>query len=235
VTPPRVLLLTGASRGIGRGIAQYFLDRGYVVCGCSRSSSDLVAERYHHTELDVSDEKAVRAWISGVARQFGRVDVAVCCAGVVKSALMMAVTPTSILDEFMATHVRGTFVVCREASKVMIRQRMGRIINISSLAVPMHLKGAAAYAATKAAVEEMTRVMAKELAPTGVTCNIIGPALVMTGPALAMGADWAKWLVEQQTIQRTIETDEVCNAIEFFASPASGAITGQTLNMCYVA
>ena len=230
----RVLLLTGSSRGIGLGIARFFLDRGYIVCGCSRSESAITAPDYHHRRLDVSDEKAVRGWVSATAKQFGRIDVAVCSAGVVKSALMMSVTPTAILDEFLATHVRGTFVVCREVSKVMIRQRAGRIINISSLAVPLHLKGAAGYAASKAAVEEMTRVLAKELASTGVTCNIVGPALVMTDPAVAMGPEWAKWLVDQQSIQRTVGVEEVCNVIEFFASPASSAVTGQTLNMCLV-
>lgn len=228
------MLLTGSSRGIGLGIARFFLDRGYIVCGCSRSESAITAPDYHHRRLDVSDEKAVRGWVSATAKQFGRIDVAVCSAGVVKSALMMSVTPTAILDEFLATHVRGTFVVCREVSKVMIRQRAGRIINISSLAVPLHLKGAAGYAASKAAVEEMTRVLAKELASTGVTCNIVGPALVMTDPAVAMGPEWAKWLVDQQSIQRTVGVEEVCNVIEFFASPASSAVTGQTLNMCLV-
>ena len=226
--------MTGSSRGIGLGIARFFLDRGYIVCGCSRSESAITAPDYHHRRLDVSDEKAVRGWVSATAKQFGRIDVAVCSAGVVKSALMMSVTPTAILDEFLATHVRGTFVVCREVSKVMIRQRAGRIINISSLAVPLHLKGAAGYAASKAAVEEMTRVLAKELASTGVTCNIVGPALVMTDPAVAMGPEWAKWLVDQQSIQRTVGVEEVCNVIEFFASPASSAVTGQTLNMCLV-
>lgn len=234
MTEPRVLLLTGASRGIGRGIAQYFLDRGYIVCGCSRSASDLEHPRYRHRELDVADEKGVRAWVASVAKEFGRIDVAVCCAGVVKSVLMMAVTPTAVMDEFLGTHVRGTFVVCREVSKVMLRQRSGRIVNVSSLGVPLHLKGAAAYVATKAAVEELTRVMANELASTGVTCNVVRPALVMTGPAIALGEDWAKRLVAQQSIPRTVEVDEVCNVIDFFASPASSAITGQTITMCYV-
>jgi 3-oxoacyl-[acyl-carrier protein] reductase len=234
VSEKRVLLLTGSSRGIGLGIANFFLERGYVVCGCSRSDGAIALPQYHHDRLDVSDEKAVRGWVSSVAKRFGRIDVAVCNAGIVKSALMMSVTPTAILDEFLATHVRGTFVVCREVSKVMVRQRGGRIINFSSLAVPLHLKGAAGYAATKAAVEEMTRVLAKELAPTGVTCNIVSPALVMTDPARAMGPEWAKWLLDQQSIQRTVTVEEVCNVIEFFASPASSAITGQTLNMCHV-
>lgn len=230
----RVMLLTGSSRGIGLGIASYFLERGYIVCGSSRSASTLDQPDYHHTCLDVSDEAAVRGWVLAVAKKFGRVDVAVCNAGVVKSALMLPVTPTTILDEFSATHVRGVFLVCREVSKVMIRQKSGRIINLSSPAVAWHLKGASAYAATKAAVEEMTRVLARELARTGITCNIVRPALVMTGPATAMGPEWAEWLLDQQSIRRTVTAEEIGNVIEFFASDASSAITGQTLSMCLV-
>lgn len=229
-----MLLLTGSSRGIGFGIANHFLARGDVVCGCSRSESSLDSPQYHHTRLDVSDEKAVRAWVSSVAKQFGRIDTAVCNAGIVKSALMMSVTPASILDQFVATHVRGVFLVCREVSKVMIRQKSGRIVTLSSPAVAWHLKGAAAYAATKAAVEEMTRVLARELAPAGVTCNVVRPGLVLTDPARAMGDEWAEWLLDQQTIRRTVTIEEICNVIEFFASPESSAITGQTLNMCLV-
>lgn len=234
MTDKRVLLLTGSSRGIGFGIANHFLARGDVVCGCSRSESSLDSPQYHHTRLDVSDEKAVRAWVSSVAKQFGRIDTAVCNAGIVKSALMMSVTPASILDQFVATHVRGVFLVCREVSKVMIRQKSGRIVTLSSPAVAWHLKGAAAYAATKAAVEEMTRVLARELAPAGVTCNVVRPGLVLTDPARAMGDEWAEWLLDQQTIRRTVTIEEICNVIEFFASPESSAITGQTLNMCLV-
>jgi 3-oxoacyl-[acyl-carrier protein] reductase len=234
VSDKRVLLITGSSRGIGLGIANYFLDRDYIVCGCARSEGAISSPDYHHERVDVSDEKAVRHWVRSVAKRFGRIDVAVCNAGVVKSALMLSITPTAILDEFVAAHIRGVFFVCREVSKIMVRQNEGRIITLSSPAVAWHLKGAGAYAATKAAVEELTRVLARELASTGVTCNVVRPALVMTDPARAMGADWAKWLLEQQTIGRTVTVEEVCNVIAFFASPDSSAITGQTLNMCLV-
>jgi 3-oxoacyl-[acyl-carrier protein] reductase len=232
VSDGRVVLVTGSSRGIGRGIVDHFLQQGCIVCGCSRSEATLRSPDYHHTRLDVSDEKAVRSWISSVTKGLGRIDVAVCNAGIVKSALMMSLTPVAILDDFAATHIRGVFLVCREVSKVMVRQRSGRIITLSSPAVAWHLKGASAYAATKAAVEEMTRVLANELAQAGVTCNIVRPGLVMTEPARAMGDRWAEWLLDQQTIRRTVTVEEVCNAIDFFASPASSAITGQTLSMC---
>lgn len=234
MTERRVLLVTGSSRGIGLGIARYFLERGDLVCGCSRSEGVLDSAEYRHDRLDVSDEGAVKKWVASVARDLGRIDVAVCNAGIVGSALMMPVTPISTLNAFTATHLRGTFLVCREVSKVMVRQRSGRIVNLSSPAVAWHLPGTAAYAATKAGVEEMTRVLAAELAPAGVTCNVVRPGLVMTDPARAMGGDWAERLLDRQAIRRAVTVDEVCRAIDFFAAPASSAITGQTLSMCVV-
>ena len=234
MTDRPVLLVTGSSRGIGLGIARYFVDHGYTVCGCSRSESAFASPHYRHQRLDVSDEPAVRAWVTSIARDLGRVDVAVCNAGIVGSALMMSLTPTSTFDEFAATHVRGVFLVCREVSKVMVRQRSGRIVNLSSPAVLWHLPGAAAYAATKAAVEEMTRVLAVELAPAGITCNVVRPALVLTDQARALGDERTERLLDRQTIRRAVSVDEVCGSIEFFASPAGSAITGQTLSMCVV-
>jgi len=230
----RVVLVTGSSRGIGLGIAQHFLQRGATVCGCSRSEAVETTPGYHHSRVDVSNEQQTRAWVSLAAKRFGRIDVAICNAGIVKPGLMLAVTPSEILDELVATHVRGTFFVCREVSKVMLRQRAGRIVTLSSPAVTWHLHGAGAYAASKAAVEEMTRVLARELAPAGVTCNIVRPGLVLTDSARAMGKEWEDWLLKHQTIPRTVTVQEICNVIEFFASPESSAITGQALNMCLV-
>lgn len=234
MTDRPVLLVTGSSRGIGLGVARYFVDRGYTVRGCSRSESAFASAHYRHERLDVADEPSVRAWVTSVARELGRIDVAVCNAGIVGSALMMSVTPSAIFDEFAATHLRGAFLVCREVSKVMVRQRSGRIVNLSSPAVAWHLAGAAAYAATKAGVEEMTRVLAAELAPAGVTCNVVRPGLVMTDQARALGEDRTKKLLDRQTIRRAVTVDEVCGVIEFFAAPASSVITGQTLTMCVV-
>lgn len=234
MTDPRTILISGSSRGIGLGIARYFLDRGHRVRGCSRSDGVLTDANYGHRTLDVADERAVRSWVASVAGECGGIDVAVCSAGIVGSSLMMSVTPSATFDEFAATHMRGTFLVCREVSKVMVRQRFGRIVNLSSPAVAWHLPGAAAYAATKAGVEEMTRVLATELAATGVTCNAIRPGLVMTDAARALGEERIEQLLARQTIRRAVSVDELCNVIEFLAAPASSAITGQTLSMCLV-
>ena len=143
----------------------------------------------------------------------------------------MTVTPDDVLQTFLRTHVAGTYYVCREISKVMISQKQGRIITVSSLGVPLHLEGTSAYSATKSAIVEMTKILAKELASLGITCNVLAPGLFMTEAAQAMGQEWAVRLLKKQTIKRLVTVDEICNVIAFFASSQSGCITGQVINM----
>lgn len=226
-----VMVITGTSKGIGRGMAEYFIAKGYKVVGCSRGPATLEKKGYHHFEVDVGDESQVRSWVRSIKKEFKHIDVLVCNAGLVSSALLMAVTSGEVLETFLHTNFAGTFYVCREISKVMITRKAGRIITISSLGVPLHLKGTSAYSATKSAVIEMTKILAKELAPMGITCNVLGPALHMTEPARSMGKEWRDNLLELQTIKRTVSIDEICNVISFYAAPESSCITGQVINM----
>jgi len=226
-----VMVITGTSRGIGRAVMEYFVAKGYQVVGCSRSPVNFKIEGYHHNQVDVGDEKQVRAWVRRIRADFKRIDVLVCNAGSVQSALLMTVTPDDVLQTFLRTHVAGTYYVCREISKVMISQKQGRIITVSSLGVPLHLEGTSAYSATKSAIVEMTKILAKELATLGITCNVLAPGLFMTEAAQAMGQEWATRLLEKQTIKRLVTVEEICNVIAFFASSQSGCITGQVINM----
>lgn len=230
----KVMVITGTSEGIGRGIAKHFASRGFAVAGCSRGPSDIKLDTYFHSQVDVGDENQVRHWIRSIYSKFKVIDVLVCNAGLVRSSLLMSVTSSKILEDFVRVHINGTFFTCREASKVMIQQKHGRIINISSLSVPMHLEGTSAYTATKGGIIEMTKVLAKELSPMGITCNVLGPGLTMTNTAKNFGEKWAENLLSQQTIKRIVTIKEICNVISFFAAPNSSCITGQVINMCYV-
>lgn len=231
---PQVMVITGTSKGIGRGMAEHFVSKGYQIAGCSRGAATLELKGYSHSVVDVGDEDQVRHWIRSIKKNYHRIDVLVCNAGLVRSALLMTVTSGEVLEMFVRTHINGTYYTCREASKVMIQQKYGRIITISSLAVPLHLEGASAYTATKGAIVEMTKVFANELAPMGITCNVIGPGLIMTEPAKELGDEWAKRLLAKQTIKRVVTIQEICNVISFFAAPESSCITGQVINMCLV-
>lgn len=224
----RVVLITGTSRGIGRGLAEHFLSRGDIVCGCSRGAGALEHANYHHWSLEVADESAVVAMVREADRRFGRIDALVNNAGIaaMNHALL---TPASTGERIMATNFLGTFLFCRETAKAMMRRKTGRIVNFSTVATPLRLEGEALYAASKAAVESFTQVLARELGETGVTVNAVGPTPVPTDLIRNVPEEKMQALVARQAIKRFGSVEDVANVVEFFLSPASGFVTGQVL------
>jgi 3-oxoacyl-[acyl-carrier protein] reductase len=230
-----VMLITGTGKGIGRGLAEHFAAAGYQVAGCSRGPAAWEAERYDHAQVDVGDEAQVTAWVRTLRRRYGRVDVAVCNAGLAPAAQLLTMTSGSVLEAVLRTNVGGTFYVCREVAKVMMPRRHGRIITLSSMAVGLHQEGTSAYAASKSAVVEMTKILAKELAPAGITCNVIAPSMYMTDAVAALGERVIAEALQKLTLKREVTLEELCNVVSFLAAPASGCITGQVLHMGLVA
>jgi len=224
----RVLLVTGTSRGIGLGLAQHYLAKGDIVCGCSRAPAALQHPDYTHFELDVSDEAAVVAMVRAAVRRHGRIDGLLNNAGIASMNHALLSTATTARNIF-ATNFHGTFLFCREAAKSMVRHKAGRIVNFATVATPLRLEGESLYAASKAAVESFTQVLARELGPTGVTVNAVGPTpvptdLIKSVPKVKMDA-----LLARQAIQRFGTIEDVINVIDFFLTPASGFITGQVI------
>ncbi|MFO1451557.1 MAG: SDR family oxidoreductase [Opitutaceae bacterium] len=225
----RVLVITGTSRGLGLGMAEYFLSKGDTVCGCSRSErSSITHPEYSHAAVDVADEKAVVSFVRAVQRKHGRIDGLINNAGIaaMNAALL---TPAASAEAVFATNFQGTFLFCREVAKVMVRQKQGRIVNFSTVATPLRLEGESLYAASKAAVESFTRVLARELGPTGVTVNALGPTPIPTD--LIKGVPKAKLdaLLARQAIARLGTIDDVINVVEFFLSARSAFVTGQVV------
>jgi 3-oxoacyl-[acyl-carrier protein] reductase len=226
-----VVVVTGTSRGLGRSLAEHFLNMDCKVAGCSRSESTIVNDSYYHTILDLSSEKDVRAWVRSIRLQFQRIDVLICNAAIVQSALFLSLTPGDLMESFLRTNIAGVFYPIREVSKQMASQSNGRIIAISSTTTAVHQEGTSIYSATKAAVTEMIKILAKEISSRGVTCNVIAPAMMRTGSSgdLAENADWELEMLKKQTIARVISQEEVCHVAEFLVSPLSSAITGQVI------
>lgn len=227
----RVMVVTGTSKGIGNWIARHFIADGYLVAGCSRGRSTIDAEKYTHTELDIADENGVRSWIRSVKRRYGRIDVLVCNAGYAPANLLMTMTSSEVLNTLLQTNIAGSFYVCREVSKVMMSQRSGRIITTSSMSAGLHEEGTSAYSASKSAIVEMTKVIAKELAPLGITCNVIAPSMLMTDAVEELGKDIIERALNKLTIKRPVTSEEICNIVAFFAAPESRCITGQVIHM----
>jgi 3-oxoacyl-[acyl-carrier protein] reductase len=224
---PPVTLVTGTSRGVGRFLAEHYAERGHLVVGCSRGAQTFSHDRYEHLALDVGEEAAVERLFVRV-RAYGRLDHVVNNAGVamLNHALL---TPASAVSAVLATNVLGTFLVCREAARVMRRRRWGRIVNLSTTAVPLKLEGEAAYTASKAAVVSLTEVLARELAPLGVTVNAVGPGPLDTDLTRGVPRATLERLLDRHALRRLTTFPDVANVVDFLFRRESGMVTGQTV------
>ena len=229
-----VTLVTGTRKGLGRFLAERYLAQGHTVVGCSRDATDLVDERYHHFAADVADERAVKAIFAFIRKDLGRLDHLINNAGIA-SMNHTLLTPLSTLDRIFDTNVKGTFLFAREAARVMQKRKYGRIVNMTTVATPLMLEGEAIYAASKAAVLNLTQVMARELAPFGITVNAVGPTPVKTDLIRSVPTEKLDALLARQAIPRFGEPEDVANVVDFFLRPESGFVTAQNIYLGGVA
>ena len=224
----KTIIITGDTRGIGEYLVKRYLSKGSNVIGLARSNAVLSSENYRHYCVDITDERQISRITKEIKLDFKRIDIVINNAGVasMNSTLLM---PYATASKILNINVLGTFIVSKEAAKTMIKQNYGRIINISSVAVPLRIEGEAIYAASKAAVEQFTKVFAKELSPFGITVNAVGPAPMPTGLIAGVAPEKIEKLVNSMPINRLGEFRDVENAIDFFASGSSDCITGQVV------
>jgi 3-oxoacyl-[acyl-carrier protein] reductase len=223
-----VTLITGASKGVGRALAEHYCRRGHCVVGVSRSASDLDLADYEHYECDVSDETRIQQLIRHVRGRYGRVDHLINNAGVAAMNHAMT-TPLSTVTEAVATNFVGTFLFCREVAKVMSRRRWGRIVNVSTVAVPLALEGEAVYVATKAAIESLSRVLARELAPFQITVNTVGPCPLPTDMTNSVPREKIQKILDRQAFHELCSVEDVAGVVDFFLDPRNRLVTGQTI------
>jgi len=222
------MLITGTRKGIGRYLAEYYLERGFKVIGCSRGESDLAHDAYRHFEVDVSDEAGVVSMMAAIMAEYGGLDILVNNAGIA-SMNHFLLTPAKTVSRIMDTNVLGTFLMSRESAKLMRGRSAGRIVNFSTVATPLKLEGEAVYAASKAAVVSLTEVLARELAEFGITVNSVGPTPVETDLIRNVPKDKIDRLLSRQAIPRFGTFQDVSNVVDFFISPGSDFVTGQNL------
>jgi len=221
------MIVTGTRKGLGKAIAEHYLSLGWKVAGCSRGEGSIDHADYRHFALDVADEKAVVKMVRTVARADG-LDALINNAGIA-AMNPLALTPLSGARRIMDTNFFGTFLFCREAAKAMLPKKAGRIVNFTTVATPLRLEGEGIYAASKAAVENFTEVLAREVGGQGITVNAVGPTPVPTDLIRNVPQEKIDRLLERQCIQRLGTIEDLINVLDFFLKPESAFVTGQVL------
>jgi 3-oxoacyl-[acyl-carrier protein] reductase len=224
----KVVLVSGASKGIGRALVEHYASKDCQVIGCSRSPFEGKFTNYRHHRLDVADESAVKKMFGEIRKVEKRLDVLINNAGVA-SMNHSLLTPMTTVNKIIQTNFMGTFLFCREAARLMQAHRYGRIVNFATVAVPLKLEGEAIYAASKAAVISLTQILAREFAEFGITVNAVGPTPIKTDLIRGVPPEKLEVLISRQAIKRYGEMRDVIQVIDFFINPASDFVTGQVI------
>lgn len=234
----KVAVVTGSSRGIGRAIALRLASEGSKVVVNYHSNQDaaeqVVAEigsggsEAIAIQADVSQMDQAKALIDGAKDRFGRIDVLVNNAGTTRDTLIMRMSEDD-WDVVLDTNLKGAFHCIKVVSRQMMRQRYGRIVNISSVAGMAGNAGQANYAAAKAGLIGLTKTVARELGQRNITCNAVAPGLVPTDLTASLPAEYIQLALERTLLGRTGTAEEVAAAVAFLASDEAGFITGQVL------
>jgi 3-oxoacyl-[acyl-carrier protein] reductase len=224
----RCVLITGCSRGIGRSLSEHFLGAGWRVIGCSRSDVAIESDRFDHFRLDLHDAAAVKEMMREIRRRCGTLDVLVNNAG---AAAMgpFALQPPEVARRLMDLNFQSAIEVTHAAIRLLRSAEHPRIVNFSSVAVPFRLEGEAIYSASKAAIEQWTRVLARELGPLRITVNAVGPTPIRTDLIRGVAEEKLQALIDRQAIPRWGTIDDVINLVDFFVRPQSDFITGQVV------
>jgi len=233
-----VVLVTGASRGIGRAIALRFARDGARVginyrenTAAAESTAEEVALRGGEPLLlrgDMSEQSAVAAALEAVLGRWGRIDVLVNNAGIVRDTLILRMSDDD-WDSVLSTNLRSAFLCTRAVLRPMIRQRSGRIVNLASISGMRGNAGQSNYAASKAALVGFTKSVAREVASRGITVNAVAPGLIETDITNRMPEKARESLVEQIPVGRMGTPAEVAEVVRFLASDLAAYITGQAI------
>lgn len=232
----KTAVVTGAAKGIGKAISLAFAKEGCnIVLNYHSSLDDETVQEIEACGVtcmpvqgDVSDFAFAADMMKKVKKELGSVDILVNNAGITKDMLLMRMTEEQF-DSVIQTNLKGTFNMIRHASSIMLKQRSGAIINMSSVVGVMGNVGQANYAASKAGIIGLTKSTAKELAARGVTCNAIAPGFVETDMTAALSEDLQKQMLETIPLKRYGQVDDIAQAAVFLAK--NTYITGQVLHV----
>lgn len=236
----KVAIVTGASRGIGREIALTLAENGTNVVvnymGNQALAEDVAAQIKAlgrdslAIKADVAKSEDVEQLVAQTIARFGRVDILINNAGITKDNLIMRMKEED-WDSVIETNLKSSFLLSKGVSRQMMKQRYGRIVNISSVVGIMGNAGQANYVAAKAGMIGLTKTLARELASRGITVNAIAPGFIETDMTEALGSEIKEQLLNQIPLARLGSTKDVANAVKFLVSDDASYITGQVINV----
>lgn len=227
---PTSIVITGSRQGIGRALSQHYADRGLKVFGISRQPSDLDHPNYRHFQGDVCHTPRIREILREIDMLAPEgLEAVINNAGLYVRRLAVLTENEEALS-VLNTNVVGSLAMMREAAKIMMRHRYGRVVSISSIATAMHAPGIAAYAASKAALEQLSSAFSWEFASSGITFNVVAVSHYPgTGMTTGIGERIRTQLNSQLSKPAMLNVEEVAHAIEFFLSPKAANISNQVL------
>ena len=232
-------MVTGASRGIGRAIAEQLGADGHRVVLVSRTPETLETVRASIESAggsavvvacDLADGDAVAALMDQIVEDEGRIDILVNNAGITRDGLILRMSNEDF-DDVINVNLRSIFIACRAVARPMMRGRWGRIINISSITGLIGNPGQANYAAAKAGVIGMTKTIAKELGSKGITANVVAPGFVETDMTSALGEQVLQEAGKRIPLRRLGVPEDIAHAVSYLASEGAGYVTGQVLTV----
>ena len=236
----KIALVTGASRGIGRQIALALAAQGATVVvnynGSAAKAEEVVNEitaaggKAEAIQCNVADFVKCAELLSGIIKQYGRLDILVNNAGITRDNLLMKMSEEDF-DAVIQTNLKGVFNCVKHVSRQMLKQKSGRIINISSVSGVLGNAGQANYCAAKAGVIGLTKSAARELASRGITVNAVAPGFINTDMTECLSDGVKAAAVEQIPMKHFGETEDVANLVAFLASDAARYITGQVISV----
>ena len=222
-----MIIVTGASRGLGRSVAERLISSGREVLSLSRTSEGVPGDS---VTCDVSDYEVVKAVAQSLRKEKREIEGLVNAAGIASMNLAVT-TPPSMTQKLIQTNLAGTIHCCQLFAPLMIRKKAGSIINFSTIAVTLGLKGESIYAASKAGVEGFSRAFAREMADFDIRVNCIAPGPIKTDLLKGVSDEQIDAIVAQQILPKLFLPDDVADLCEFLLGPQSQSLSGQVLKV----